>query len=251
MEIKDFKLDYANLKNQSDPQERQHFVSSLFDQLAPRYDRFNRWVSFYRDENWRKNTVRLLGEKAQGVILDLAAGTGDLAHWAHAAGAKQVHVFDISMNMLELAKSKLLKESNHQFYFEKGSAAQLPFRSTSFDGIVSGFAMRNIFHFLDEVLNEIFRVLKPGGRFAILELSRPSHPVLRLGFNLHMRSVMPIIGRLTTGAWLPFHYLYQTTMTFLPPEDFKVYLEKAGFINVRWKSYLLGGIAIHYGNKPV
>ncbi|MFQ5866317.1 MAG: ubiquinone/menaquinone biosynthesis methyltransferase [bacterium] len=226
-------------------------MSELFDDLAPRYDRFNRWVSFFRDETWRQKTVELLKEQTYGKVLDLAAGTGDLAHWASKAGARQVHVFDISFNMLTLAKTKLINMNGcpSKFVFEQGSANLVPFKNESFNGVVSGFAMRNVFHFLNEVLAEMYRVLKPGGRFAILELSQPKNSIMRLGFQLHMKTVMPLIGKLTTGAIQPFDYLYETTMTFLPPIEFKNRLEKVGFVDVGWRKYLLGGIAIHYGYK--
>jgi demethylmenaquinone methyltransferase/2-methoxy-6-polyprenyl-1,4-benzoquinol methylase len=239
---------FANLKTDSfDNAERQKYIAELFDRLAPKYDRFNRWVSGFRDEAWRRETVALLGDRHSGVILDLAAGTGDLARQAAKMGARAVHVFDISHEMLLRAKTKL--NGHAQVAFERGSAHLLPFQSHSMDGMVSGFAMRNVFHFLDDVLRETHRVLKPGGRFAILELSRPHHALLRWGFRLHMKTVMPLIGKLATGNTEPFHYLYQTTMTFLSPLEFKARLEKAGFEEVGYKRFLLGGIAIHYGQK--
>ncbi len=244
---------HANLKVKSfNTSERQKYVANLFDDLAPKYDRFNRWVSLFRDEAWRRQTVALLQERANGVTLDLAAGTGDLAHSALNAGAREVHVFDISHEMLMFAKSKLLSQDvgAKKIAFEQGSANCLPFRSQSIDGIVSGFAMRNVFHFLDEVLSEMHRTLKPGGRFAILELSKPANPFLRFGFNLHMKTVMPLIGRVIAGKSEPFKYLYQTTMTFLAPDEFKKGLEKAGFVEVNYKTFLFGGIAIHFGQKP-
>ena len=244
---------YGNLKEFSlDSSQRQKYVAELFNGLAPKYDRFNRWVSFFRDETWRHKTVELLQEPASGVVLDLAAGTGDLANWACKAGAREVHVFDISFNMLTLAKTKIItkNESLSKFIFEQGSANLIPFKNESFNGIVSGFAMRNVFHFLDDVLGEMYRVLKPGGRFAILELSQPQNSVLSLGFRLYMKMVVPFIGRLTAGATKPFDYLYETTMTFLSLKEFKARLENAGFVDVHWKTYLLGGIAIHYGKKP-
>jgi len=245
---------FANLKQQNvDERARQSYVTGLFDNLAPRYDRFNRWVSLFRDGAWRRQTLTSLAERRQGVVLDLAAGTGDLSCSALRMGAKQVHVFDISHEMLRVAQTKLRKAeeqgANWRPCFEQGSAHRLPFRDESIDGVVSGFAMRNVFHFLDDVLREIHRVLKPGGRVSILELSRPRNKVLRFGFRLHMSKVMPLIGRLTTGSSSPFDYLYQTTMTFLTPEQFRQKLENAGFVEVNWRAYLLGGIAIHSGRK--
>ncbi|MFQ5709218.1 MAG: ubiquinone/menaquinone biosynthesis methyltransferase [bacterium] len=243
---------FGDLKSEAvDRAQRQKYVAHLFDDLAPHYDRFNRWVSLFRDESWRKQTVALLGEQAAGTVLDLAAGTGDLARQAAKTSQRRVHVFDISFDMLAQAKMKLRANGQvERFAFEQGSGHLLPFRNEAFSGIVSGFAMRNVFHFLDEVLSEMFRVLEPGGKFAILELSKPQNRLLRAGFRLHMKTVVPLIGRLTTGKLDPFDYLYQTTMTFLSPVEFKAMLEKAGFVEVSWKSYLLGGIAIHYGMKP-
>jgi len=244
---------FADLKSKSiDSTARQKYVADLFDNLAPRYDRFNRWVSLFRDEAWRKQTVALLKERQTGVILDLAAGTGDLGHHAVNAGARSVHVFDISHEMLMVAKAKFTGQNGRSpgIAFAQGSAHRLPFRNHSIDGIVSGFAMRNVFHFLDDVLMEMHRVLKPGGRFAILELSRPQNAWLRWGFRVHMKTVMPLIGKWTTGDSEPFQYLYQTTMTFLSPLEFRHRIEKAGFHEVHFKRFLLGGIAVHHGSKP-
>ncbi|MFQ5640918.1 MAG: ubiquinone/menaquinone biosynthesis methyltransferase [bacterium] len=243
---------FSDLKSESfQTSERQQYVAKLFDSLAPKYDRFNRWVSLFRDESWRRHTIAFLQERAAGRILDLAAGTGDLARCAAASAASEVHVFDISFEMLALAKAKLAGQNSFagKIAIEQGSANLLPFKNQSFDGIVSGFAMRNVFHFLDEVLLEMTRVLKPGGRFAILELSRPANPILRFVFNLHMKTIMPLIGRFTTGESEPFNYLHQTTMTFLTPAEFKDRLIQAGFVDVAFKKYLFGGIAIHYGSK--
>ena len=93
------------------------------------------------------------------------------------------------------------------------------------------------------------RVLEPGGRFAILELSSPASPILRLGFRLHMKIMMPLIDRFIAGKSEPFKYLYQTTMAFITPAELITKLEKAGFTEINYRSYLLGGIAIHYGKK--
>ncbi len=244
---------YADLHQpEVDSQARQKYVTALFDDLAPKYDRFNRFVSLSRDEAWRKTAIKLLGAQADGVILDLASGTGDLANSAKRHGARGVHAFDISHEMLKLAKDKLLPENGSAAYVgvTQGSAHLLPFKSASINGVVSGFAMRNVFHFLDDVLAEIYRVLTPGGRFAILEMSQPHNAVLRFGFRVHMQTVMPLIGRLTTGQHSPFQYLRQTTMTFLRPEAFQERLESAGFREVMWKPQLFGAIAIHSGVKP-
>ncbi len=248
------KSPFANLQHtHPDGEERQAYVTNLFDTLAPGYDRFNRWVSFFQDEAWRRQTIKLLGDRASGSILDLATGTGDLARSALVNGATRVYAFDISHQMLLHAQNKVIEPTMNgqigKVQFAQGSAHLLPFCDQSLDGVVSGFAMRNVFHFLDDVLSEIHRVLKPGGRFAILELSRPRNAVLRLFFKLHMSKVMPTIGRLATGKSSPFHYLCETTMTFLSPDEFRERLLKAGLRDVHWQSYLLGGISIHAGTK--
>jgi len=245
------KPSFGDLKQDSfDASQRQKYVTRLFDDLAPSYDRFNRWVSFSRDEAWRAYAVDALREMKQGNTLDLAAGTGDLARSALQGGAQSVHVFDISFNMLTHAKQKLgTAQTDGTLAFEQGSAHRLPFKDGTFHGVVSGFAMRNVFHFLDDVLSEMHRVLKPGGRFAILELTQPENQLLKLGFRAHLQIVMPLIGKLTSGTTTPFNYLRQTTMTFLTPVEFQQRLEKAGFRDVTWKSFLFGGIAVHCGEK--
>jgi len=230
---------------------RQRYVTEMFDQLAPRYDRFNRLVSFSQDEKWRLKALDLLGECGKGVVLDLAAGTGDLARSALRNGARHVQVFDISYEMLRLAKGKLagVAENGGMVHFQRGSADQLPFSDGTLDAVASGFAMRNVFHFLDDVLAEIFRVLRPGGRFAILELSQPRNFFLRTGFALHLKTIMPLIGKMTAGASSPFSYLGNTALTFLKPEEFAQRLTAAGFSEVAWQPFMLGGICIHTGLK--
>ncbi|MFQ5676656.1 MAG: class I SAM-dependent methyltransferase, partial [bacterium] len=140
-------------------------------------------------------------------------------------------------------------EKSTNVALEQGSANALPFRDNVFDGIVSGFAMRNVYHFLDDVLQEMLRVLKPGGRFAILELSQPQNPVLKAGFDIHLKTIMPLIGKLTAGQSAPFQYLRDTTMTFLSASEFRARLMETGFEDVNWKPFLFGGIAIHFGKK--
>jgi demethylmenaquinone methyltransferase/2-methoxy-6-polyprenyl-1,4-benzoquinol methylase len=202
----------------------------MFDTIAPRYDLVNRIMTFGLDRLWRRATVRALDLSAGSRVLDLACGTGDLSCDLAAAGHRPVGA-DLSLGMLRHARTDApLVQSD---------AVDLPFPEQVLDGAVSGFALRN-FVDLPPVFTELARVVRPGGRVALLDVAAPTNPLLRAGHALYFGRVVPRLGALLSDrdayAYLP------RSVAYLPPADrLTAMLAEAGFGAIR-RQMLSGGI---------
>ncbi|MFQ5745547.1 MAG: ubiquinone/menaquinone biosynthesis methyltransferase [Acidobacteriota bacterium] len=223
-------------------------VRHMFNILAPRYDSFNHWASLGMDFGWRRAAVRALQLPSDALVLDVATGTGDLA-FAAARGVRRAVGCDFAVEMIAVARTKSGVANNVSFQVARAEA--LPYGGERFDGVTSAFAMRNVKPVLDQVLVEMFRVLRPGGRVAILEFSRPRHVPLRWAHGLYTRSVMPRVGRWLTGTAEPFEYLYRSIRAWLAPAAFAEQLQAAGFRQVTYRMMGLGTVALHRGQKPL
>jgi len=204
----------------------------MFDAIAGRYDLVNRLMTLGLDRRWRKRTIARMKLDSGRTILDLGCGTGDLTREAQLSGINCFGI-DLSFAML-VAASRLPSE------FVEADASCLPLSSKSVDGVVSGFALRN-FTDQDAVIVEIARVLRPGGRLAILEVDRPNWLIVRIGHHLWFNFVVPFIGALFSVA-SAYRYLPKS-MTYLPtPERLNEMLVSAGFGEV-CRIQLHGGLA--------
>lgn len=202
----------------------------MFDTIAPRYDLVNRVMTFGLDRLWRRRAVADLDLGPGSLVIDLACGTGDLCLDLSAAGHRPVGV-DLSLGMLRHARTPAP--------LVQGDGLALPFPDGSVDGAVSGFALRN-FVALPPVFEELGRVLRPGGRVALLDVATPGHPVLRAGHGLYFGHVVPRIGGLLSDR-SAYRYLPQS-VAYLPPGDgILEMLQDAGFGSVR-RRLLSGGI---------
>jgi len=216
------------------PETKSQFVRALFDRIAPRYDLLNRVLTLGMDQRWRRALIRWL-ELAPGArVLDLASGTGDLTELLQDAGARPIGA-DLAGGMLE--QSKLRRP---ELQLAQCDGSKLPLRDASVDAVTCGFALRN-FADLQGVLTECGRVLRPGGRIALLEVDRPSIPGVRQMHALYFRRVVPRIG-----AWLSdaeaYQYLPESTV-FLPElEKMREILMRAGFVEVEKRGWMLGAI---------
>jgi demethylmenaquinone methyltransferase / 2-methoxy-6-polyprenyl-1,4-benzoquinol methylase len=159
-------------------------VRAMFDTIAPRYDLVNRLMTFGLDQRWRRTTVAALGLPAGALVLDLACGTGDLSRLGHRRGYRMIGA-DLSAGMLAANGQPVpLVESD---------GACLPFPDGTFDGMVCGYALRN-FTDLGATLTEAARVLRPGGRLAVLEVDAPRSRLLRAGYDLWFTKAVPVLG---------------------------------------------------------
>ena len=206
-------------------------VRAMFDAIAPRYDLVNRVITFGLDRRWRSRTFEALGLPPGSRILDLACGTGDLAALAQRGGCRVVGS-DLSSGMLSRRREP--------FAAVQADAAALPFSPGSVDGILCGYALRN-FTDLEGCLAEAARILRAGGRLAILEVAAPESKLLRRGFELWFARCVPAIGGLLSDPDA-YRYLPRST-AYLPGEtELRHLLEHAGFSTVG-RQLLQGGLS--------
>jgi demethylmenaquinone methyltransferase/2-methoxy-6-polyprenyl-1,4-benzoquinol methylase len=202
----------------------------MFDTIAPRYDVVNRIMTFGLDRTWRRRAVASMGLAPGSVVADLACGTGDVCRDLEAAGLLPIGV-DLSFGMLAHARTSapLLQ----------ADGTCLPFPDASLDGVVSGFALRN-FVALTPVFAELARVLRPGGRVALLDVATPANPVLRLGHSAYFGHVVPRIGGALSDADA-YRYLPKSVAYLPPGNGIADLLTEAGFGAVK-RRMLSGGI---------
>ena len=202
--------------------EKARTVRRLFDTISPRYDLVNRVMTLRMDVGWRRRTVRELTLPEGSRILDLACGTGDLCRELAAAGHRPVG-FDFSHGMLLAAKTDApLVEAD---------ILQLPVRGASADGATCGFALRNVVS-LEGLFAELARVVRPGGRIALLETAEPEPWLMRLGHRVYFRKVVPMIGGLLSNREA-YSYLPRSTAYLPEPGQMLAMLRAAGFPDAR------------------
>ena len=184
--------------------EKVRAVDAMFDAIAPRYDLLNRLLTFGMDVGWRRRAVRSLGLPAGSKVLDVACGTGDLCRELAASGYRPVGL-DRSAGMLATARVRAP--------LMQGDGLLMPLPAGAVDGVVCGFALRN-FASLAPFMAECARVLRPGGRVALLEVSQPAHPLLRAGHAAYFGKVVPLVGGLLSDR-AAYRYLPRS-VAYLP-----------------------------------
>ena len=216
-------------------EEKAAVVRTMFDRIAPSYDRMNRIITLGFDQRWRRSLIDGLGVGASDTVLDLACGTGDFALIARERGARVVGL-DFAGAMLAAASERCPDAIG----LVRGDALRLPLAGGSVSVAVSGFALRN-FVAIPPVLAELARVLRPGGRLGLLEVDQPRSGVLRLGHGLYFQRVVPALGALLSDG-RAYRYL-PASAAYLPDgEGLRGMLEEAGFTSIEKRSHL-GGAA--------
>jgi len=227
-------------------------IQRMFQYLAPRYDLWNRLASFYLDEYWRRSAISLIPPGSR--VLDLCTGTGELVvKMLPRLGAKgQVVGLDFASNMLTVAAQKtrpVLQSTPASAAYLLGDATALPFPHDSFDCLINGFAMRNMLPAADQVLGEMWRILRPGGRAIILDICRPRSALLAQLYRWHLRWVLPLQARMLYQSGQPFQYLKDSIMEFPAPSEFCARLSAHGFTAVTFKPLSAGIAGIFTGLK--
>ena len=221
--------------------EKHTAVRTMFDRIAPRYDLMNRLVSLGLDQGWRRLALDIVEVGPGDRVLDLACGTGDLSEAAQRRGAYVIGV-DFAREMLRGATRRGIAAN-----FTNADAARLPIASESIDVVTCGFALRN-FVSLPQVFSEIERVLKPGGRIALIDVDRPTSRFVRVGHSLYFDRFVPWLGaRLSDKD--AYRYLPESTAYLPPPPELFAMLDKAGIQQVAKKRLLLGSAQILTGVK--
>ena len=216
-------------------------VRAMFDRIARVYDRMNSVMTAGMHHRWRERAADLTGAAAGSHVLDVATGTGDLAIELAGRGA-EVTAMDFSPAMLEIAREKA-----PGIVFEEGDALALRYDDASFDAVTVGFGARN-FGDLDQGLREMARVIRPGGRVVVLEITTPQRPPLSWFFGAWFDRVVPGLGRLA-GDPDAYAYLPSSVRRFPGPEELAARMAAAGLVDVRWILTAGGIIALHAGTR--
>ncbi len=226
-------------------------VESMFNKIADSYDFLNHFLSFGTDRYWRKKTVAFLKERKDASILDVATGTADLAIRAHKTlNPRKITGIDISEEMLEIGRQKVEKNKLERIELLYGDSEDMKFSDNAFDAVMTAFGIRN-FENPEKGLTEIYRVLKPGGKFVILEFSRPQKFPVRLLYDIYFRKIVPAIGRIISKDTVAYSYLPESVFNFPEGHDFLNCLSAKGFVNLSLKSLTFGIATIYTAVKPM
>lgn len=243
--------------NKNKPETIQH----MFGTIAKRYDRANSVLSMQMHKLWNAELVKQIlqhqesvkcQDNSQDVLLDLCCGTGDIAFGLLKRSKKpqQAILVDFCPEMLECAKDKtrLLKLNDHKLEFIQADVQKLPLKENSVNSATIAYGIRNV---KDPILCfiEAYRVLKPGGIFGILELTKPSNGIIRFGHSIYLRTMLPLLGKLVTSNQEAYKYLCNSIHTFIPPDHLEHLLKQAGFVNTRQIPLALGTATILLGQK--
>lgn len=222
----------------------------MFDKIAPSYDRLNHALSLGIDRRWRRTAVDALGKHKPQQILDIATGTGDFALLL-AKRLKPQHIIgaDISEGMMAVGREKVKEEGlQNVISFQHEDCMQLSFPDGSFDAVTSSYGVRN-FQNLDKGLQEMQRVLRPGGHLLIVELTPPPRFPMKQLFWLYAHVVMPLLGRLISHDDSAYTYLPASMEAFPQPEQMEGILRKAGFAEVQWRRFTFGISTMYLATK--
>lgn len=210
--------------------EKAKAVQQMFDAIAPRYDLVNRIMTFRLDVRWRRKAIRSLNLPAGSLVLDLAGGTGDMCIDLKKLGMQPISV-DLSFGMLSADRSGAQRMQS--------DILRLPIQDASVDGITCGFALRNLVD-LPQFFNELARVVRPGGRIALLDVGVPTNPLIRFGNNIYFGKIVPKIGALLSDK-AAYRYLPKSVAYLPAPAQMLSDLHSAGFADATHR-LLSGGI---------
>ncbi|MDX2195990.1 MAG: bifunctional demethylmenaquinone methyltransferase/2-methoxy-6-polyprenyl-1,4-benzoquinol methylase UbiE [Cytophagales bacterium] len=240
MSVTPYKNSSASKKNQ---------VADMFNNISNKYDFLNHFLSFGIDKYWRKAAINKLKPYKPDTILDIATGTADFAIEAVRLNPEKITGIDISVGMLDAGKKKISQKNlTHIIRLMEGDAERLDFDAHSFDACMAAFGVRN-FENLEMGLQNIYRVLKPGGVILILEFSQPVHfPIAQL-YGIYFKYILPLWGNIISQDSSAYTYLPKSVSVFPFGNDFIKILEKTGFKNCRHIPLTFGISTIYMGEK--
>lgn len=226
------------------------WMRRLFDRIAPEYDLLNRINSFCLDIFWRKELIKHVKREQPSQILDLATGTGDLSiAMARAMPSSEVLGTDISLGMLGIADRKAKRSKVSNLKLTIADAMNLPFEAESFDVVTCAFGVRN-FPSIPDSYKEIFRVLKPNGMVAVLELCEPENALLKKGYHWHTHSTIPLMSLIFGGNRDAYAYLIRSIKAVPQRAEMQRLMEDAGFKRAYYSVFIPGVCTLYVAYKP-
>jgi demethylmenaquinone methyltransferase / 2-methoxy-6-polyprenyl-1,4-benzoquinol methylase len=229
---------------------KERYVEKLFASIAPKYDLLNSVLSLNRHQAWRRFAVAKSELPTGGCALDVAAGTGDFSiALAQATGpAGEVAAVDFCAPMVEIGRRKTSRGGFANIQWALGSAMALPFKPDLFDCATIGFALRNVAD-VPQVISEMARVVKPGGRVVSLEISRPASSLVSPLWRLYFYRLLPFIAQSFGGKREPYTYLPSSVKAFYSRQELADIMRRAGLKDVKVYDLTMGVVAVHVGVK--
>jgi demethylmenaquinone methyltransferase/2-methoxy-6-polyprenyl-1,4-benzoquinol methylase len=225
-------------------------VAEMFDNIAHKYDFLNHFLSLNIDKIWRRKAIQFLKQSNPQSVLDVATGTGDFAVEIHKRlSPKEITGIDISTGMLKIAEAKIKKKAlSKTIRFQEGDSELINFPDNRFDAVTVAFGVRN-FENLQQGINEIYRVLKPGGEIVVLEFSRPEKFPIKQLYNFYFKRILPSIGRMFSKDTSAYSYLPESVDAFPYGKRFFEILTLSGFIHLKEKKLAFGISSVYYAKK--
>ena len=234
-------------KESTDNKKKQ--VADMFNSISKNYDFLNHFLSVGIDILWRKKAVKLLKNDNPKLMLDVATGTGDFAIESLVLNPDKIYGIDISEGMLNVGREKLKKKNlEDKIELQLGDSENIKFEDNTFDAITVAFGVRN-FENLEKGLENMLRVLKPGGKAIILEFSTPTKFPMKQLYNFYFNNILPILGKLVSKDNTAYTYLPESVAAFPDGKDFVDVLKKVGYKKQEWISLTFGISSIYVAQK--
>lgn len=215
-------------------------VADMFNNIAGKYDFLNHFLSLGIDKGWRKKAIAEIAKVQPKIILDVATGTGDLAIAASKLNPEKIIGIDIAAQMLDVGRQKLKEQGLDELItMQVGDSEALPFADNSFDAITCAYGVRNFEH-LEAGLKEMCRVLRPGGKLAILEFSHPKKFPVKQGYQFYFKYILPALGKLVSKHSTAYSYLPESVMAFPEGQRFCEILAACGFKEAKARPLTFG-----------
>jgi len=227
------------------------WVVRHFNAVADKYDFMNTLLSFGIHHLWKRTSVKMLELREGDAVIDICGGTGDLSLLAakDTGRSGNIVLYDMNKAMMERGRPKVGNSLfSENISFVQGDAEKISFPDCSFDAATVGFGIRNLAH-LESGLKEMYRILKPGGKFMCLEFSRPTAPLFRRMYDFYSFYIMPFLGQLIVGSRQAYTYLPESIRLFPLPSELSTILEDVGFSDVRYRRLTNGIAVVHLASK--
>ena len=232
---------------QLEGRQRAQYVQDMFGRIAQRYDIMNRLMTLGQDQRWRRHVVKMAQLPPDGALLDVATGTGDIAFEAakHMDNDATIVGSDFAFPMMAVGKQRPMGD---RVFWCDSDALALPFPSSMFDAVVSGYLMRNVID-VAGAFSEQMRVVKPGGHVVCLDTTPPSG-ILKPFILMYFKFVIPTLGKIITGDSSAYEYLPESTQHFKSADELVDIMRSVGLTHISYRKFMFGTMAVHVGQRP-